>query len=95
MHPHDLWGRRFAMAATVEELETQARQLPVKERGDLIHRLILSLDEGSDGSPEEIAKAWDEEIGRRVAAIETGTAVLISQEEVFSRLDAASRKAGA
>lgn len=37
--------------------------------------------------PEVIAQAWDEEIARRVAEIDAGTASLIPHEEVFSEID--------
>jgi len=75
------------MAAILKELEEQALQLSPLERGELIHRLIVSLDGEPEGSPEEIAKAWDEEIARRVAEIDAGTAVFVSQEEVFAEID--------
>ncbi|MGK2913831.1 MAG: addiction module protein [Porticoccaceae bacterium] len=75
------------MASNLEQIETMALALPIKERGELIHRLIVSLDGEPEGTPEEIAKAWDEEIARRVAEIDAGTAVLISQEEVFAEID--------
>lgn len=75
------------MAAILKELEDQALQLSPKERGELIHRLMVSLEPEPEGTPEEIAQAWDEEIARRVAEIDAGTAVLIPGEEVFARLD--------
>lgn len=82
------------MGAMLDELESQAMKLPVRERGELIHRLLLSLDGEPEGTPEEIAKAWDEEIARRVAEIDAGTAVLIPEEEVFAEVDEMLRKAG-
>ncbi len=81
------------MATNLEQIEALALALPIKQRGELIHRLIVSLDGEPDGTPEEIAKAWDEEIARRVAEIDAGTAVLISQEEVFAEIDAMLRQA--
>lgn len=82
------------MGAMLDELEAQAMKLPPLERGELVHRLLLSLDGEPDGTPEEIAKAWDEEIARRVAEIEAGTAVLIPEEEVFAEIDEMLKKAG-
>lgn len=82
------------MATTLEQIEALALALPLKERGELAHRLIVSLDREPDGTPEEIAKAWDEEIARRVAEIDAGTAVLIPEEEVFAEIDDMLRKAG-
>jgi putative addiction module component (TIGR02574 family) len=82
------------MGAMLDELEAQAMKLPPQERGELIHRLLTSLDGEPEGTPEQIAKAWDEEIARRVAEIDAGTAVLIPEEEVFAEIDAMLRKAG-
>lgn len=75
------------MTVILEELENQALRLSLKERGKLIHRLIVSLEGEPEDSPEAIAQAWDEEIARRVAEIDSGTAVLIPEEDVFARLD--------
>ena len=80
------------MGAILSEIEKQALQLTPKERGELAHRLIVSLDGEPEDSPEAIAKAWDEEIARRVAEIDAGTATLVPEEEVFAKLDA-KRKA--
>jgi len=82
------------VATNLEQIEALALALPIKERGELAHRLIVSLDGEPEGTPEEIAKAWDEEIARRVAEIDAGTAVLIPEEEVFAKVDDMLRKAG-
>ena len=80
------------MAAVLAEIEVQALALTPKERGELIHRLIVSLEGEPEDSPEVIAKAWDAEIARRVAEIDAGTATLVPQDEVFAKLDAKLRK---
>ena len=80
------------MAAILKEIESQALQLSPPERSALIHSLIVSLDGEPEDSPEAIAKAWDDEIARRVAEIDAGTATLIPQEEVFAKLDAKLHK---
>ena len=76
------------MAAILKEIADQALNLTPKERGELIHRLIVSLEGEAEDSPEAIAKAWDEEIARRVADMEAGKTLWIPAEEVFARLDA-------
>ena len=76
------------MGAMLEELENQALQLSPKERGELIHRLIVSLESEPEDTPEAIAKAWDEEIARRVADMEAGRTKWIPADEVMSRLRA-------
>lgn len=80
------------LAAILEEIEIQAMKLSPKERGDLIHRLILSLEGEPMESPEEIAKAWEEEIARRVADMEAGRTRWIPGEDVFTKLDAIAKK---
>jgi putative addiction module component (TIGR02574 family) len=76
------------MAAILKEIEEQALQLSPKERGELVHRLIVSLEATPEDTPEAIAQAWDEEIARRVADMDAGKTVWIPAEEVFARLDA-------
>jgi putative addiction module component (TIGR02574 family) len=76
------------MTAILKELEIQALQLSPSERSKLIHRLIVSLDGEPDDSPEVIAKAWDEEIARRVEEMEAGRTQWIPAEEVFKEIDA-------
>lgn len=76
------------MATNLEQIEALALALPLKERGELAHRLIVSLDGEPDGTPDEIAKAWDEEIARRVADMEAGRTKWIPAEEVFAEIDA-------
>lgn len=81
------------MATTLEELEEQALHLSSAERGQLIHRLIVSLEGTPEDTPEAIAQAWDEEIARRVADMDAGKTVWIPADEVFARLDAIIEKA--
>jgi putative addiction module component (TIGR02574 family) len=76
------------MAAIVKDLEIQALQLTPQERGELIHRLIVSLDGPPEGTPEAIASAWDEEIARRVADMEAGRTQWIPADEAMSRIRA-------
>lgn len=74
------------MATTLKEVEAQAMALSARERGELANRLIASLDGEPEGTPEEIAKAWDEEIARRVADMEAGNTRWNSADEVMARL---------
>lgn len=76
------------MAAILKELETQALQLTPQERGELIHRLIVSLEGPVEDTPKAIAQAWDEEIARRVADMEAGRTQWIPAEDVFKEVDA-------
>ena len=76
------------MAEILEKLEIEALQLSPPERERLIHRLIVSLEGEPKESPEAIAKAWDEEIARRVADMEAGRTQWIPADEVMTRLRA-------
>jgi len=46
------------------------------------------LEAAPDGSPAAIAKAWDEEIRRRVTGMEAGKTAWIPAEVVLARLHA-------
>lgn len=76
------------MGAIFSEIEKQALQLTPRERGELAHRLIVSLEGEPEESPEAIAKAWDEEITRRVADMDAGRTKWIPADEVMNKLRA-------
>ena len=75
------------MAITLADIEAQALQLTTRERSELAHRLIVSLEGPVEDTPEAIAQAWDEEIARRVADMEAGHTQWIPAEEVFKEID--------
>ncbi len=57
------------MAATVDQLAQDALTLSDRERAELAHKLLVSLD----GIPDEGAEeAWDQEIASRVQKIREG-----------------------
>jgi putative addiction module component (TIGR02574 family) len=70
----------------VEDLKTQALKLSPHDRDELVRALIASIDGEPEGTPEEIAKAWDEEIVRRVADLEAGRTIGIPAEQVFAEI---------
>lgn len=80
------------MGLPLKKLEEEALDLPLRERAQLAHRLITSLDEDADDDPAEVERAWEEEIRRRVAELDAGTAELIPAEEVFAELRARKRR---
>ena len=61
---------------------------PLKERSELAHRLLVSLDGEPEDSPEAIARAWDEEIARRVADMNAGRTKWIPADAVMAKLHA-------
>lgn len=75
------------MTAILKELEEQALKLSRQERVALIDRLIVSLEGEPEDTPEVVARAWDEEIARRVADMEAGRTEWIPAEEVFEKID--------
>ena len=76
------------MTQILDKLENEALQLSTAERELLIHRLIVSLEGVPEDTPEAIAKAWDEEIARRVADMEAGRTQWIPADEAMARLRA-------
>lgn len=76
------------MSATLEDLKARALQLAPPDRDELIRTLIESIDGEPEGTPEEIAQAWNEEISRRIADFEAGRTKGIPAEEVFAKIHA-------
>jgi putative addiction module component (TIGR02574 family) len=75
------------MPLTLEEIEKEASQLSVEERGKLALALIRSLDaDETQEDPATVAGAWQAEAERRWAEIERGDVQTISGEEAFARL---------
>jgi putative addiction module component (TIGR02574 family) len=76
------------MSAVLEELKAQALKLSPPDRDELVRALIASIDGESEDTPETIARAWDEEIARRVAELDAGKTVGIPAEQVFAEIRA-------
>ena len=70
---------------TLEKVRTEALSLSESERAELAHNLVASLDGPAESDAE---KAWDAEIVRRLAEIDSGTASLIDREEFRRRMRA-------
>ena len=69
------------MSTLVEELSVRAKTLSAQDRARLVEELLDSLQ----GEPDtEVENAWDREIERRVAEIESGAVKLIAAEEVHA-----------
>lgn len=76
------------MTAVFKDVETQALALPERERTALVTRLLDSLDAVFDDSPQAVARAWDEEVARRVGEFEAGQGQDIPFAQVQAQLDA-------
>jgi len=70
------------MSPDVSKLLEQALALPVEEQEALAESLIASLGGRLDAG---ILAAWDEEVGRRIADLDSGKAKTIPWEEVRQR----------
>jgi putative addiction module component (TIGR02574 family) len=70
------------MSALVEELSRQALALAPEERVRLAEELLATVQEVD----ADVEAAWDEEIKRRVAEIDAGTAKLSAADEVFAEV---------
>jgi putative addiction module component (TIGR02574 family) len=54
--------------------------------------MIASLDDEPANDPADVDRAWDEEIRRRVAELDSGTAELTPADEVFAEIRARPRR---
>lgn len=68
---------------TLEKLRSEVLRLPQSERAELAHDLVKSLDLPVD---VDAADAWDQEILRRLAQIDAGTAQLVDRDELRRRM---------
>jgi len=60
--------------ATKDELFEGVLKLPRKQRAELAHELLRSLDDRGEDDPVEVEAAWEEELCRRADEILSGTA---------------------
>ena len=73
------------MTRALEQVESQALELPTSDRAALAHRLIVSLDDGPDEDPTEVELAWEAEIQRRLDEYRRGDVQPIPSSEVFAK----------
>jgi len=72
----------------IKEIEDKVLALPVKERAELAHRLLLSLEELPEA---EFNRLWGEESSRRAAEADSGRSQAVSAEEVARKAKAQLR----
>ena len=80
------------MGLPLKRIENEALELPSSDRAQLATRLIASLEGETPDDPAEVERAWEEEIRRRLAELDAGTAELIPADEVFAELRARPRR---
>lgn len=71
------------MTATAERYMTELGTLPARERAELAHQLLVSLDPGTDA---DVEAAWDAELARRGELIRSGRATGEPVETVLAEL---------
>ena len=70
---------------TLEKIRSEALSFPESQRAELAHSLVAGLDGPADA---DVELAWDAEILRRLAEVDSGTANLIDREEFRRRMRA-------
>lgn len=71
------------MADLVAELSHRARELDPEDRARLAEELLASLETNLDPS---VDAAWNEEIAKRAAEVESDAVRLVPADEVFARV---------
>lgn len=74
------------MPLTYDQIAAEAMRLTPEERADLADKLWVSVD-----TPEAVAAAWDAEIKRRIAELDSGEVETIPFEQVMAELRAKLR----
>ena len=70
---------------SIETITEEALKLPAEERARLADTLVESLDPVDD---PHIRQAWEQEIERRIADVESGRSKTVPAEEVFAEIRA-------
>lgn len=78
-------ANQTGMTSKAEQVLELALQLSESERADVAAQLIRSLDPDIDPDADE---AWEKEIARRLAEVESGLAEYATWEEVQKSMDA-------
>ncbi len=73
------------MTEIIEQLKGQLEQLPSQAGAELAYFLLCSLEQEADTG---VAEAWDVELARRVADIQSGKAIGAPAAQVFAELRA-------
>ena len=76
------------MADLVAELAERAKALSPEDRARLAEELLATLDPADS----DVDAAWDEELRKRVAEVESGSVQLVPADEAFARVRAAIRR---
>lgn len=73
------------MPSLLQEVENKATDLSKKNRAELAHKLILSLDNEID---KDFKEAWEVEIEKRIKEIKSGKTKGRPAQEIFAEIRA-------
>ena len=73
------------MSLQIKEIVNKALNLSPEDRAELIHELILSLDDIIDN---EVERAWEAEIEKRVKEIKSGKAKGRPADDILAEIRA-------
>ena len=77
----------MSVSATPAALRDEALALPAEQRAELAVELLASLDDDiSEDDPEEIDRAWGDEMMRRSAQIASGEVETLTWGEVLAQV---------
>ena len=77
----------MSVSATPSALRDEALALPAEQRAELAVELLASLDDDiSEDDPEEIDRAWGDEMMRRSAQIASGEVETLTWGEVLAQV---------
>ena len=68
----------------LEQLKNEALELSIRERAELAHILIASIEERGE---MDVASAWDMELKKRIREIREDKVKGVPAEEVFAKLE--------
>lgn len=72
--------------SVVQEILNRAMTLSEKERAEIAHKLLSSLEPEPEEDPAEVEQAWLEEIERRMDLVEKGEGQLVDAFEAIAKL---------
>ena len=82
----------MGVSAKSAELRNEVLALPAEERAELAVELLASLDDDvADDDPDELDRAWGEEMSRRSRQIASGEVKTVTWDGVLQRV-AANRR---
>lgn len=70
------------MSASISDIAEQAKALSPAERVALAEVLLESVQVSGD---PEVEAAWQAELSRRVAEVESGATILVPSEDVYAK----------